>query len=367
MNQTPQVVTAEGTPGVRLLTELLRARWLLVGLPFVFALLAVVFARVRAEYAADASFLPQVAAADASRFASLAAQIGISMPGAGAGETVYFYASMLKSRSVLSDVVRTTYVVPTNEGADTLRGNLIELLRIEEDNPHSELLAAMSELDERIEVQTDIESGLIRFRVITPWAPLSEQVASRMLGLLNDYNLTRRQSQAAAERSFIEGRLNEARLSLQNAEAELRAFLDDNRTYQASPRLVFEQARLQRAVDLQQLVYSTLAQSYETARIDEVRNTPVLTLIDPPQGSARLAVNMVGAAFLGLVLGSMVALGVWLGRLYLRQQSLTHPTEFRDLASVARQVRSDLSPKAWMRRIRRPSVGAPERSEPRGP
>ena len=51
--------------------------------------------------------------------------------------------------------------------------------------------------------------------------------------------------------------------------------------------LTLDYARLQRRVELGQQVYSTLALSYEQARIDEVRNTPLLILIDRPEGSAR--------------------------------------------------------------------------------
>lgn len=311
----------------------LRRIRLLVGLPIAFAVLAVVYVYTTAEYAADASFRPQVAEMDASRLVGIAAQLGFSMPSSG-GESLHFYTAVLRSRSVLTEVIRTEYVVQP-EDDDVVRGDLIDLLDIEEDSERRELLVALAEMDERIEVQTDIESGIIRFRVVAPWGQLAESVAARMLDLLNDYNLARRQSQASQERSFVESRLADTQAELQAAEAQLRAFLDDNRTYQASPRLVFEQARLQRQVDLQQALHATLAQAFEQARIEEVRNTPVVTIIDRPEGSARSAANPVAAVLLALIFGGVVAITVLLLQIWWRVQHDRNPEA---LARVRRNV-----------------------------
>jgi len=64
---------------------------------------------------------------------------------------------------------------------------------------------------------------------------------------------------------------------------------------------------------MQQQVYSSLAQAFEQARIDEVRNTPVLTLVDPPNLPAEpdrrwLLAKALLAALLGAMIGAFVAL-----------------------------------------------------------
>jgi hypothetical protein len=63
----------------------------------------------------------------------------------------------------------------------------------------------------------------------------------------------------------------------------------------------------QREVVNRQQVYSTLVQSYEQARITEVRDTPVITVLQspflPPEPDGR-GLTLSGA--LGLVLGGMV-------------------------------------------------------------
>jgi len=89
-----------------------------------------------------------------------------------------------------------------------------------------------------------------------------------------------RQSQAAAERGFTEERMAEAQEELRAAENELQRFLQNNRQFQNSPELVFQHDRLQRRVAMRQQVYTSLVQSYEQARIDEVPNTPVITVVE---------------------------------------------------------------------------------------
>src|SRR5690606_31231281 len=107
----------------------------------------------------------------------------------------------------------------------------------------------------------------------TPWPELSELLNRELLNLVGEYNMQRRQSNAAAERSFVEARLEESRHELVGAESDLKSFMEQNRRFDEAPQLRLEAARLQRRVDLRQQVYASLAQAYEQARIEEVRNT----------------------------------------------------------------------------------------------
>ena len=91
-----------------------------------------------------------------------------------------------------------------------------------------------------------------------------------------------RQSTAGERRRFIEGRVATSEQQLQHAEDALRTFYERNRQLQTSPQLRFEEQRLTRQVTVQQDLYLNLRREYETARIEEVNNTPVLTIIDQP-------------------------------------------------------------------------------------
>ena len=183
----------------------------------------------------------------------------------------------------------------------------------------------------------------------TPWPEFSEQLNRTLLELTNTFNLERRQSQAAAERLFVEGRLHERQVELKAAEDELEQFLDRNRSIEASPQLQFQRARIQRRVTLADQVFTTLSQAYEQARIDEVRNTPVVTIVDPPEGSvaqdAFSSLARIGFV-LGLLAGIVLALVVELLS-HLRRQNTP---EFREAGDLLRGAPATLFPRFWIRK-----------------
>jgi uncharacterized protein involved in exopolysaccharide biosynthesis len=100
---------------------------------------------------------------------------------------------------------------------------------------------------------------------------------------------------------------------LRSAEDRLQDFLKSNRQFASSPDLTFERDRLQRYVALKQQVFTSLTQSYEDVRIREVRDIPVITLLESPsvptlpEPRKRLFGLLVGI-LLGALIGSVSAL-----------------------------------------------------------
>lgn len=294
-----------------LLGFLLEHRRLILGTGLVAFLLVSGFSFMRSRtYTSTARFMPQTSEGALSRLSGLAASFGVSVPLTDAGSSPAFYADLLMSRDILRRTVESRYAFAARR--DSLHGSLIDLFEVRGNTPAARRDAAASRLLKSIDVRVGRETGTIDLEVATPWAELSQQVAGRMIRLVSDFNLNRRQTKAGAERRFVEGRVAEAKDSLRAAETRLEGFLQRNREYRSSPQLLFAYDRLEREVNMQQQVYTSLAQSYEAARIDEVRNTPVITLIEPPdlpaKPDARLAVlKGMLAGILGLALGAFLA------------------------------------------------------------
>jgi uncharacterized protein involved in exopolysaccharide biosynthesis len=111
---------------------------------------------------------------------------------------------------------------------------------------------------------------------------------------------------------FLEKRVSNAAEDLHQAEEELRAFYERNRRFGDSPQLIFEESRMKRQIGLRQELYTSLSKELESARIDEVNDTPTITVIDPPFASSRAdGPSVVTLALLGLLLG-VSARGGWL-------------------------------------------------------
>jgi uncharacterized protein involved in exopolysaccharide biosynthesis len=326
---------------------LLRYRYLIV-----VAVLAVSILLVSAgilahrTYTASASFVPQAADKGLSRLAGLAAQLGVVGLPTGNGPSPDFYADVMTSRQLLRSVVETPFTSPS-EG----RILLPDLLHapgaggLRRERTVDRLLAAVG-------VVTSNKTGMVQLDVRLPNAVVAQQVARRMLELLNDFNLRTRQSQARQERLFAGKRMDEVRGELRAAENALQAFLQENRDFQDSPQLAFQRDRLQREVTLRQQVYTSLASSYEQSRMDEVRDTPVITVVESPTvpvepDSRRLVVRAVVGVTLGLMLGVLLAFG----REYGRRNREAGDTTYEDFVVLQREAVDDL--KRPLRLLRR--------------
>jgi uncharacterized protein involved in exopolysaccharide biosynthesis len=109
---------------------------------------------------------------------------------------------------------------------------------------------------------------------------------------------------------------------LRVAEDRLESFLRNNRQFGGSPELTFQRERLQRDVALQQQVFTSLTQSLEEVRIREVRDTPLITVVEAPvlptQPEPRWRVQGI---LLGAVVGALIgALLAFLGEAMSRRR-----------------------------------------------
>jgi uncharacterized protein involved in exopolysaccharide biosynthesis len=123
-------------------------------------------------------------------------------------------------------------------------------------------------------------TGVVQISVSTDDPVLAAGIANRYIEALNRFNLERRRTQEGERRRFLEGRMLAALGDLRSAEDELKGFLQHNRSFQDSPQLQFEKGRLERRVSMAQELYTMLDRNYETARIEEINDTPVITVVE---------------------------------------------------------------------------------------
>jgi len=294
----------------------------------------------RRNYTASASFIPQTSDRGLSRLASLAVQFGIPPLGGQGGQSPDFYASLLTSRQLLGAVADTGFTLTPSAGGSPV--TLADFLNVEAPSPALRRERVVDALQRRVGAVADVKTGLVEVIARMPDPAVAQQVLRRMLELLNEFNLRTRQSQARAERVFVEGRLQEVRSDLREAENRLQAFLQSNRDFN-SPQLKFQQDRLQREVQMRQQLYTSLAQSFEQSRIDEVRDTPVITVVAeatlPVEPDSR---RIITRAVVALLLGGM--LGVLMGflREFAQSRRAAGDVTFHDFVDLRRQTWEDI-------------------------
>jgi tyrosine-protein kinase Etk/Wzc len=287
-----------------LLTPLVRGWKLIVGSALVCATLAAIFLLLqRPIFTAQASFTPESSgnsglSSSIVGLAGLAGQLGL---GGMSAPTVSpeFFARLLHSREVLRSTLLTEF--PDPNSANGTKRPLLDLFEAEGENSEERLQMGARLLEQVTAANIDKPTGIVNLEVEMHSPELAANIANRMLELLNQFNLERRQSQSREQARFTGDRLKEAEEELREAERAQLRFLQANRQYQGSPLLEFQAAQLDRVVQLKQEVFLTLTKAYEEARIAEVRDTPVLTVID----SAVAPVKRTGPR---RTLGTLVAL-----------------------------------------------------------
>jgi len=179
---------------------------------------------------------------------------------------------------------------------------------------------------------------------VSRYPELAAAVANRLIDNVNEFNAKRRQSQARMRRVFVEGRIAEGEQELTTAEGQLRTFYERNRSWESSPQLRFEEGRLRRQVDIRQEVLLTLRREHEVARIEEVNDSPVITVIDravtPLPKTGPRPVLLLGLALaIGASLGAFAAFAVE----FLQRQRKDETPEYRELSELTKGLRRDVT------------------------
>lgn len=300
------------------INPLLQRRALLIVVPVTLAIVVAIWSlHFPREYSASASFIPQDPAPMQSGLSQLTSQFGLLASRANTNSP-QFYVDLLQSRGVLSEAVITKYDV---RGSQPFSGDLISYFDIQTRDRDEAVALAVKGLRRALLAQADRVTGVVRFEISTRNPGLSSLVVGRLLELTNVFNLTRRQSQARAEREFLDRRLQDAKAQLSAAEDALVSFDAQNRRIGDSPQLAAQEERLRRQVGVKQQLVAGLESSFEAAAIEEVRNTPVITVIDRPEGFVeKKPRGTIGNTMLAFVAGLFIALALVFFLNYLDRQ-----------------------------------------------
>lgn len=334
---------------LRLLNVILRRRWIVALLPVALATIVCTFTLLRARtWTSSASFVPSGAQAggDLGRFAGLAAQFGVGLPGAMSGESPEFYQALLESGQLRRRAARTEYRIVDETEPDTTwtAGNLVDFFKIRGRTEPIRLDRAAEILGRRLTVSTSPETGQVRLAVQTERAELSAQIVDRLIALVNQFNLESRQSQVKAEREFVERQLAAGRGKLRSAENVLQTFLQENRRIENSPELRFERDRIQRNINVLQEVVVSLSQALEQARIEEVRNTPVITVVEAPFLPVRPdRLRLIAKGLISLAAGLFLGIALAFILEFFADSRERDPDEYGEFRKLTTESRDDLS------------------------
>ena len=313
---------------------------ILIVLPVVCAIIAGLLTfLIPATYTSTTTFVTasqRDVTATLGNFANVASQLGVGLP-SNPSNSPQFFADVLRSRQVMEDVVRTRIPDPrTTRPADSAAiGDLYTRAR---GSPAMRVSEAVKALMRESAVSLNPRTNIIELRVSSRYPSAAAMVGRQFLTVLNRFNLETRQSQARERRRFVADRLHEAQDSLALAERAQQNFLLTNRgNFRSAPTLDAEYERIQRLIQTYHDLYSNFRREYETARVDEINDTPVITIIDTaavplkPSSPRRLITIVAGA-----MLGAFLAIAILLMEGYVERMRLNRPRDYDQLRELRR-------------------------------
>ena len=272
------------------------------------------------SYRATASFVTTDATVDLPRgLSDLANQPGLSNIASQFGlggsrdpsQSPNFYVQLLQSRELLTRLVSSSFADPrSDQPADS--ATLIQLFRINTKDAQRGVEIAVKRLRKHMYVIADPKTNLVVLRVDAPSPDLAAEIGNRAVGLVRAFNKEQRLSRAQARRLFLQDRVDATLAELRAAEDSQRVFYDRNRLWQSSPGLAVVERRMRRQVETANDLYLAMRREFESARLDEINNTPVITIVDRAVAPRRPewpkpVLIAATAALLGAALGTLWA------------------------------------------------------------
>ncbi len=265
------------------------------------------------QYTSTATILPTSGSDQLSELKEMAAgslgEMGLGSMLQAKENSSALYPKVISSRLITEKILNRDFRF--NHDGQAYAMTLMDYLESENIDLAQRKLASMTG------VGVDRKTGVISLSFTSRYPELSAGVVHAYLEELDDYNKNYRQSKAKDNEKFIAERLEDVKNELIKAENNLSAFQDQNLNYSVSgdPELRRELNKLQREMTIKETVYLTLTKQYELAKVEAVKDLPVVQVLDRGsipliKSAPRRSMYMMGA-FFGSVFFSVI-LSLWL-------------------------------------------------------
>jgi uncharacterized protein involved in exopolysaccharide biosynthesis len=306
-------VEEEESISLREIINILKAHWKTVIItPTITCIIAIIYVLFIAQpvYLATAKIVPSAGGSSTSNLRGIAAQFGVSVPGGEEASITssWVYPEIIQSRTLARAMLKRNFDTE-KFGEDQ---PLLKILTYSEEEPMfgPDTLEknAVNALLGMINVSKDRESSILTLEVSASEPQFAADIATAVIEELDRHQQKFKSTRVSEKRQFIEGRIEEVQVDLEKAEDALKQFRYRNRQIQNSPSLLLEQERMMREVEVVIGVFQTLKEENELAKIQEVEETPVVHVIDPPEAplersSPKKRQSVMLAGFLGIGLG----------------------------------------------------------------
>ena len=138
-------------------------------------------------------------------------------------------------------------------------------------------------IKQMIFVSENSKTGIITINVYANEPKLSASINNAIITELDQHQKNYDKEKTVSTKRFIQDRISKTKIELESAEENLKVFTERNRRIENSPNLLLEQQRLSREVAVLTGVYTTLKQQLEITKIEELKESEYVIVLDHPE------------------------------------------------------------------------------------
>jgi len=248
----------------------------------------------------------------ASQAIGIAAQFGIQLPTDNTDDQ-WVYPEIIKSRILVRKVLKREFF-SKNSGME--KKPLIDIINNVGNqnrlNDEKSKILAENDLLSMIHVNEDLRTGIFTIKISARDPKLASNINKVLIEELDMHQREYNKAKTRETREFIEERIVDTEKELQLTEESLKNFMDRNRRIENSPGLQLEQQRLAREVEVLTSVFTTLKQQLETTKIEQVKESSYVIVIDPPvvpiyPEKPKKRIIVIIAGIMGIILGLFIS------------------------------------------------------------
>ena len=284
---------------------------LIIVTPTIFCIFTIIYVLFIADptYVSKATFMSSGSSDNQSQMMGLASQFGIAMP-MGDSSPKWSYEEVVKSRTMAKSLL--VHRFDTEEFGP--QKELLQIVTYGNEKPvygiDTLLIQGIESVAGMIEVTKT--SSLFELEISASEPQLAADLAYAVMEELDKHQREYNAKKTTETRQFIEERLLATESELEKAEEALKLFRERNRSIFESPQLQLEQERLGRDVAVLISVFTTLKQQLETAKIEEVKESDYVIILDTPDiplypDKPKKKRMVILAGILGIGLGMILA------------------------------------------------------------
>ncbi len=257
----------------------------LILLPLLSIISSIIYALFIAEasFIAPAKIINSSLQTQSSPMVGIASRLGLDLESNKQQGLGFIYEDILKSRDFAKKMLSKKFDSNMLGNQKSLMQILNkDLNEIELNNPKVKSKTITSFI-RNINYNGKAENGVVELSVTVSEPKLARDITQSMIEELDLYQKNHNKGNAIETRIFIQSRIDKTEIELKDKEEILKDFRDRNRRIQNSPKLLLEQERLSREVMVLNGVFTNLKQQLENVKIDEVKESDYVLVIDSPE------------------------------------------------------------------------------------